>query len=353
MKANLWCAGGFFLFALVSVMGQTSHVAFFRIASPTNAVITEFDPAAGTISWSNGVAGVTNQVQRSFDLAATNGWADYVLLVSTGAVACTERILDFNPPEGMVFIPGGYNYGNDPDFGPYTLSVSTFYMDRTEVTKAQWDEVYIWATHADRGTNVYTFDNVGSGKAANHPVHTVNWYDCVKWCNARSEKEGRTTCYTVSGSTYKTGQSLPDCNFSANGYRLPTNTEWEYAARGGLAGKRFPWGDTITHGQANYHSSTLDTYDTSSTRGYHPLHNDGVFPYTSPAGSFASNGYRLHDMIGNVWEWCWDESGSLRGIRCVRGGSWGDYAYDLRCCIEYWPGPDYADYSLGFRAVCR
>ena len=75
----------------------------------------------------------------------------------------------------MALIPAGSNSGTDPDTGAYSLKVSAFYMDRYEVTKVLWDEVYAWAV-----AHGYSFDHTGSGKAANHPVHTVNWYDCVK-----------------------------------------------------------------------------------------------------------------------------------------------------------------------------
>ena len=249
-------------------------------------------------------------------------------------------------PEGMVAVPAGTNSGTDPDYGNYSLTVDAFYMDATEVTKSQWDVVYNWAV-----ANGYSFVNVGSGKASNHPVHTVSWYDCVKWCNARSEMEGRTPCYTVSGSPYKTGQSAPDCNFEADGYRLPTSAEWEYAARGGLQGKRFPWGDTITHSQANYCSDSYYSYDTSATRGYHPSYATGG-AYTSPAGDFAANGYGLYDMTGNVWEWCSDWYPGYEGsYRVMRGGSWGYDAYDARGGGVRWVSPVHSYYGVGFRSV--
>jgi hypothetical protein len=85
--------------------------------------------------------------------------------------------------------PRGTNAGTDPDFGAYSLTEDPFYIGRHEVTKALWDQVRTWAL-----ANGYTFDNPGAGKAADHPVHTINWYDAVKWCNARSEMEGRRRC---------------------------------------------------------------------------------------------------------------------------------------------------------------
>lgn len=179
----------------------------------------------------------------------------------------------------MVLIPGGSNNGTDPDFGTYSLTVSAFYMDATEVTKAQWDEVYAWAV-----AHGYTFDNAGSGKAANHPVQTVNWYDCVKWCNARNEKEGMPVCYRVGGSVYRTArQDAVTCDMNVTGYRLPTDTEWRYAARGGLSGHRFPWGDseTIDHTRANcfgFPGTSNDRAWDLGYDGYDTNYNNGGFP---------------------------------------------------------------------------
>lgn len=270
-------------------------------------------------------------------------------------------------PAGMALIPAGsFQMGDSLDglssaLPVHSVYVSAFYMDRTEVTWAKWQEVRTWAAASG-----YDIGAVGAGKASNHPVHSVNWYDVVKWCNARSQMEGKNPCYNVSGATYKTGSSAPTCNWSASGYRLPTEAEWEKAARGGLSGKRFPWGDTIQHGRANYYSSTSYGYDTSSTRGHHPNYDDAPTPYTSPVGSFSPNGYGLYDMAGNLWEWCWDWYGSSyyasspgsdpRGpatgsYRVLRGGCWYYYAYYCRAAIRDYYYPGYRLNYFGFRAV--
>ena len=253
----------------------------------------------------------------------------------------------FGEPVGMVLIPGGTNAGMNPDpgLGAYSLTVSPFYMDQYEVTKAQWDEVYAWGIN-----HGYSFDNAGSGKAADHPVQSVNWYDVVKWCNARSQMEGRSPAYWSSGSVYKTGQANSVVLFVPTSYRLPTETEWEYAARGGAMNRRFPWGDsdTIQHTRANYISDAAYAYDTSLTRGYNLMYTTAVSPHTNPVGLFAPNGYGLYDMAGNVFEWCFTSAGTAR---VFRGGS-GDFKA-LGCLLgaSYTSERDAVLYDLGFRAV--
>jgi formylglycine-generating enzyme len=268
---------------------------------------------------------------------------------------------------GFAPIPGGtYQMGNltgDADLtnaAPVSVTLSPYHMAVGPTTKAEWDFIRTWGV-----SNGYTDLAPGEGKAADHPVQRVSWYDSLKWANAASEKEGLTPCYKVGSTVFRTGNSdTVSCDWSANGYRLPTEAEWEIAARGGLSGKRFPWGDTISHSQANYKANPADAYDLSGrVNDYHPAHMTGLAPYTSAARSFATNGYGLYDMAGNVWQWCWDRYGAPypggvdpRGgttgfFRVFRGGPWHYHASTARSAGRYGDHPGFGNNSLGVRLV--
>jgi sulfatase modifying factor 1 len=269
-------------------------------------------------------------------------------------------------PSGMALIPAGaFTMGDNldglSDAVPTNVTVSAFYLDVNLVSYSQWLSVYYWATNHGFG-----FLNAGAGKAANHPVQRVDWYDTVKWCNARSQQAGETPVYyTDAGLTqvFTNGEVTPYVNWAANGYRLPTEAEWEKAARGGLSGQRFPWGNVITESLANYQGNTGSYSYDLGPNGYNSIGSiGGTSPATSPVGSFAPNGYGLYDMAGNVFEWCWDWYGTYAGgsdprgpasgsYRVLRGGSWADYAVNSRCAVRSFVNPNFASSSVGFRCV--
>ena len=194
----------------------------------------------------------------------------------------------------------------------------------------------------------------------------MNWYDVVKWCNARSEQAGKVPVYyTDAGLTvvYRTGEVAPYANWSVKGYRLPTEAEWEKAARGGLAGQRFPWGNLISQTNANYYGNTASYPYDLGPNGYNPIGSiGGTSPATSPVGSFPPNGYGLYDMAGNVIQWCWDWYGipyaggtdprgvSTGSVRVIRGGDWYNVAWGCRAAKRYGDWPDDGNTGKGFRA---
>jgi sulfatase modifying factor 1 len=276
------------------------------------------------------------------------------------------------PQDGLVHLPDGSFAMGDmldglKDARSHQVSLTPFMMAKHEVTFKLWDSVVLWGR--DHG---YPDLPAGNGKAHDHPVYGISWVDAVKWCNALSEKEGLTPCYYSEASRQNVARKgsadigNQQVKWEANGYRLPTEAEWEFAARGGLADKRFPWGNEITHEQANYHGSPLIDYDKSQHEGAAPQLMSSK-PYTAAVGSFQTNGFGLYDMAGNVSEWCWDfydpnygtpepqlnnPRGPDKGKNCVvRGGSWRNTAAEARCASRFsLPGDQPVAY-VGFRVV--
>ncbi len=261
---------------------------------------------------------------------------------SVGISVCDEPEA---PPDGMVLIPAGeFRMGsNDQAEGSdeqpvHSVYVDAFYMDKYEVTNAQY-AAFLTAKgkHAEAG---HTWLDIGDGDERiervggvyratagyeNHPVVEVSWYGAMAYA-------------------------------ASVGKRLPTEAEWERAARGGLNSQKYPWGNTIDASQANYGG------------------NVGV---TTVVGRYPANGYGLYDMVGNVWEWCLDEydsdfyarspranpfsGGTITEVisnftnvttsRVLRGGAWPNLAQSVRVAYRHGDSPTYSLNPNGFRCA--
>lgn len=230
-------------------------------------------------------------------------------------------------PTGMVLIPAGSftmgsNDGESDEKPPHQVSVEAFYMDKYEVTVAQYQK-FLAANPAHQQPTNWTEQLQNTTR----PVVYVSWNDAVAYCNWLSQQRGKRV-------------------------RLPTEAEWEYAARGGLSNKKYPWGDEISPSQANYNNPWGSEW------------SKGAGKYLREVGSYNANNHGLFDMAGNVWEWCSslfkyypynrsDGRESLSSFKTYvfRGGSWNNNQGSLRCAIRYDFGPRYRDDNVGFRCV--
>ncbi len=212
-------------------------IALVRAAPAQNPVITSFSQN-GVLVCSNLQVGTVAAVEWASSVSGPwqTNWASLnaVMVASDGTIAVSVpmfyRVRGVAAPTNMALIAAGsFTMGNssgDPDVtdaATVTANLSSFYMDKNLVSFSQWQATYSYATN-----HGYGFANAGAGKAANHPVQTVNWWDVVKWCNARSQEEGLTPVYyTDPGMTqvFTNGEATPCANWTASGYRLPTEAE--------------------------------------------------------------------------------------------------------------------------------
>jgi formylglycine-generating enzyme required for sulfatase activity len=319
--------------------------------------------------------GDTNYVLQKASSANSTNWVTVtgqpqltgVCLTNTAPMEFFRLYMNTNIPVASQQIPGGtFTMGDtldgEDDATPTSVSVSSFYMDMNLISYAQWQAVYGWAT-----AHGYGFVNPGAGKGTNYPVETVDWYDTVKWSNARSQQAGLTPVYYTDAAfthVYTNGEVAPYANWSASGYRLPTEAEWEMASRGGASGLRFPWGDTINNlVNANYYGYPVTLLYDVGAPGYVSFFYTAPVPYTSPVGFYPANGFGLYDMAGNVDEWCWDWYGSTYAggtnphgpasgsYRVLRGGDWGHSAQNARCAARQSDDPTFITTDIGFRCV--
>lgn len=228
-----------------------------------------------------------------------------LLTTMTFINACSQKM-----PDNFVFVKGGSFVNTKSNYYNKGITVQDFYIGKYEVTQKEWVDVM--------GSKPSNF------KGDNLPIECVSWYDCIEYCNKRSEKEGLTPIYEIDKINqdpnnlcrYDYIKWTVTADWNANGYRLPTEAEWEYAATGGQLSN-------------NYIYSGSDNVDDVAE------YNDNNGESTKPVGGKKPNELGLYDMSGNVYEWCWDWFGYFPAdmqdyykgadgsdFRVIRGGCW-------------------------------
>ncbi|NIM16910.1 MAG: SUMF1/EgtB/PvdO family nonheme iron enzyme [Candidatus Aminicenantes bacterium] len=234
-------------------------------------------------------------------------------------------------PEGMVPVKGGTfkmgsskgKYGEKVE---HRVKLNSFYIGKFEVTQQEWKAV------------------MGSNPAYRRgsicPIHFIDWYEAVEYCNQRSRKEGLTPCYSGTGDNIT-------CNFEADGYRLPTEAEWEYASRGGSQSRHYRYSGSNDPDEVAWYARN-------------------IVVFFQPVGQKKPNELGIYDMSGNIWEWCWDRydfdyyrdspginpRGPLSGLRRVlRGGCFAYPEYFLRSTARFRFEPNRKGINIGLRVV--
>ncbi len=290
-------------------------------------------PSGFSGSWSGAIAaGAWQSVAVTFTPTEVQSYSGNITVNSNAAGGDVRWAVSgvgevFRPLAILVPVAGG-TLPQSSLLGRQT--VSSFQIGKYEVTWGEWKRVCDWAATNNRG---YDLAGVGEGSGDDFPVTSVSWYDVVKWCNAKSEMEGKNPVYRLLNSytPYRTGEIAPWRYPAANGYRLPSEREWEWAARGGVSG--------VSH---NYvYSGSNDANDVAWT-------GENSSDETKTVGTKGANELGIYDMSGNVREWC--EDFTINPLRRVRGGSSNEFAdYASVAYRDYVESLDFRNRDIGFR----
>ncbi|MDE6726724.1 MAG: formylglycine-generating enzyme family protein, partial [Oscillospiraceae bacterium] len=269
---------------------------------------------------------------------------------NTSSANASDIQQEVNMPDDFVLIKGGTFEMGSPaaeawrsdDETQHIVTVSDFYIGVYEITQAEYSEV--------------TGQNPSNFSGGDFPVENVSWLDAVRFCNARSEKESLTPAYTIDGNKVTWDRS-------ADGYRLPTEAEWEYACRAGTT-TPFNTENSISAEEANYYGH----YPYEIEGNYFSQDNlttkPGQYRQTTVAvNSFSPNKWGLYNMHGNVGEWVWDHYGAYQTeapdpagaesgtLRVYRGGGWNDFAKNMRSAYRATLAEDKGSFNIGIRLV--
>ncbi len=267
------------------------------------------------------------------------------MLNSLGIGQATIAPDDGDLPNFVHIQGGSFQMGSkegESDETQHDVTLSDYYLAINELTFEEYDAYY-------DATGTTKLDDESWGRGS-RPVINVSWLDAVSYCNWRSEHEGFQKVYTIS-------EKNVTANWNANGYRLPTEAEWEFAARS--RGKDEKWSGTSNESDLTNFANFCD----KNCEGWWKKEGlDDSYNYTAPVGSYSTNNIGLNDMSGNVQEWCWDWKGDyLTTIQTnpigpptgsshvLRGGSWHSRPSMLRCAKRDGSNPQYKFYNIGFR----
>jgi len=319
----------------------------------------------------NGSTPTTGSTPYSSPISITTGTTLKAIAVKSGmnnsTVLTAAYTVDPTLISDMVYIqPGDFSMGQEGIEGAtvHTVTISKgFWMGKHEVTQAQFQEVM--------GINPSSDSGVGD----KYPVYNVSWYGAIAYCNKLSIAKGLTPVYSVDGigdwaeleyssipvktnDKWNAASLVPD----ADGYRLPTEEEWEYACRAGTMTMFNNGKDTINHSEANFRPNSLRNPEDEEEDEYDENPDATPTGQTTTVGSYAPNAWGLYDMHGNVGEWCWDlysthpthpdyVDPAWGYYRMSRGGGWLDYAAALRSAFRADISPNTGEPAQGFRVV--
>ena len=324
---------GFYSVVVSSSLGSVTNTPYQVVVNPADVGLGLFPGViiTGTIDYNYAIQGST-------DLRDTNAWVTLTNLTLTQPVQIWSdytadttqpgnprkyyRVRAIEVPVDFALVLAGTLPATS---GLGAQPVGAFYMAKTETTWGQWQSVRTWAL-----THGYPDLTAGAGVGDRYPVTTVNSYDAMKWCNARSEQEGLTPVYTFAGGAlYQAENAEPEVSATANGYRLPSEKEWEFAARGGVNTRSYLYsGSDNIDGVAVFSSNSGGT--------------------SQVVGAKLANELNISDMSGNVYEWCFD---FYNGDRPIRGGGWYGPSGDLLVASRHICSATDRQGNIGFRVV--